>query len=228
MDPITIAIIVGLGLVAAFALSRKGGGAASPPLPVSVTLDGDSILYGPTLAHNIAARLREWRPQWTVDDRGVYGLKLWQLIAGYTEPFPGAGPELFPRGPQPPYAQVQRNTRIVVLEAGGNDALEMRTVAEYEADLREAIRIVQAEGRTAVLTGIVDLPVADIFTPPIKARRDELNAVTLRVAAELGLQHAGWGEDYQGPQDVFDNVHRTQAASDRLAALLVAAIERAA
>nr|WP_235492165.1 hypothetical protein [Paracidovorax avenae] len=103
----------------------------------------------------------------------------------------------------------------------------MRTPAQYEVDLREAIRIVQAEGRTPVLAGIVNLPVADLFTPERVARRAELNAVTLALAEELGLQHAGWGEDYRGPGDVIDNVHRTQAASDRLAALLAAAIERA-
>ena len=57
----------------------------------------------------------------------------------------------------------------------------------------------------------------------------EFNAVTLRLAAELGLQHAGWREDYRGPGDVIsDQIHRTQEASDRLAALVVAAIERAA
>ena len=36
----------------------------------------------------------------------------------------------------------------------------------------------------------------------------------------------GWGEDYQGESDTHDLIHRTQAASDRLAALLVAAIEK--
>lgn len=219
--------LVLLAAVVALAASRKRS-KPTPPQPMTVILDGDSIVYGPTLAANIAARLREWRPAWSVDDRGVYGLKLWQLLQGYTEPYAGAGPELFPRGPQPLYAQVPRSSRIVVIEQGGNDALEMRTVAEYEADLREAIRIVQSEGRTAVLTGIVDLPVADIFTAPIKAHLDELDQVTLRVAAELGLQHAGWHADYRGPQDVIDNVHRTQEASDRLAVLLMAAIERAA
>ncbi|WCM86640.1 hypothetical protein [Acidovorax sp. NCPPB 3576] len=53
-----------------------------------------------------------------------------------------------------------------------------------------------------------------------------LNAITLSVAHDLGLQHAGWGEDYRGPEDLIDSVHRSQAASDRLAVLLVAAIDR--
>lgn len=224
MDPIIVLAVMAVAV--SFYLTRRKK-MAKPSRPVTVTLDGDSIIYGPTLQHNIAARLAEWQPTWYLDDRGVYGLKLWQLVAGYEEPFEGADPSLYPRGPQPPYDQVSRSHRIVVIEPGGNDALEMRTPAEYEADLRAAVGIIRKEGRTPILTGIVDLPVGDFFTAPIKARRDQLNAVTLVVADEMEVEHAGWGEDYQGPQDVFDSVHRTQEASDRLAVLLMQAIERA-
>lgn len=217
-------LIFGAAAAAVFLLTRK----KPRPKTITVEVDGDSIVWGPTLAANICTRLREWRPSWTVDDRGVYGLKLWQLIVGYQEPYPGCPPDQFPRGPQPPFVDVERSSHFIVLELGGNDALEMRTPAEFEADLRSAISTVQAEGRVPVLTGIVGIPVGDIFTPPILVRLAELNAITHQVAEELGLQHACWGEDYRGPQDTFDGVHRTQEASDRLAVLLMQALERAA
>lgn len=63
------------------------------------------------------------------------------------------------------------------------------------------------------------------ITPEVKMRRDVLNEITLRLAEEYGIKHTGWGEDYQGSQDVTDGIHRTQEASDRLAALLVKTIK---
>lgn len=203
-----------------------GGGGHSSSEPLTIEIYGDSIVRGPGLSAPLPAALRVLRPGWVIDDRSASGLVLADLVAGYSEPWPGAPPDAYPRGPQPPFAKVSRSARVVVLAAGLNDALEMRTPAQYEADLREAIRIVRAENRTPVLAGIVGLPVAELFTSERVARQAELNAVTFALAAEQGLQHAGWGEDYLGPVDVIDNVHRTQAASDRLAALLVAAIER--
>lgn len=225
MEPITIAIIAAVGL-AAWALSRRKK--PSPAEPIGVTLDGDSILYGPELERNVAATMRSLRPAWTVDDRGVGGLLLRSLIAGYQEPYPGAPPEVFPRGPQPPYAQVQRSTHFVVVEPGGNDAWALLGADEFEANMRSAINTLQAEGRVPILTGIVDFTVSDAWSQEFKDRRDEYNAITHRLATEYGLQNAGWGEDYQGPQDTIDGLHRTQEASDRLAAQLVQAVERAA
>ncbi|ABM32931.1 SGNH/GDSL hydrolase family protein [Paracidovorax citrulli] len=217
--PAVFAMVLGL-------LVGCGGGGGGGSTPLSIEIFGDSIARGPGISTPMPATLRALRPAWAIDDRSASGLVLADLIAGYSAPWPGAPADAYPRGPQPPFAQVSRSARVVVLAAGLNDALEMRTPAQYGADLREAIRIVRAEGRLPVLAGIVDLPVADLFTPERVARRAELNAVTLALAAELGLQHAGWGEDYRGPVDVIDNVHRTQAASDRLAVLLAAAIER--
>nr|WP_232521767.1 GDSL-type esterase/lipase family protein [Paracidovorax citrulli] len=137
----------------------------------------------------------------------------------------GSGGRLSPRAA----AALQRRPsqgQIIVLGLGLNDALEMRSVDQFEADLRDALRIIHSEWRTPVLTGIVDVPVADLFTPERVRRRHELNQVTLRVAEQMGVSHARWGEDYRGVGDVIDNIHRTQVASDRLAALLVEAIER--
>lgn len=223
-----VIFLVFFGLLAA--CGGGGGGVhgeTSKAKAIPVQIDGDSLSFRAMLAHSVPSRLQEWRPSWTVTDRGVSGLTLKNLVSGYTEPFTGAPTSEFPRGPQQPYSTNPKSGRIVVLALGVNDALEMRSVADFDADLRLAIRILHAEMRTPVLTGLVDMPVSDVFHQDRKTRRDELNQVTLRVAVELGLQHAGWGEDYRGPHDIFDSVHRTQEASDRLAVLLMQAIERA-
>ncbi|SFE09967.1 GDSL-type esterase/lipase family protein [Paracidovorax konjaci] len=225
--PVLFASVL-LALAACGGGGGGGDGDEAGAKPVSVDLFGDSIMRGPGIATPLSAALRTLRPGWTVEDHSANGLVLADMIAGYAEPWPGAPADAYPLGPQPPFADVRRSACVVVLAAGLNDALEMRTPEQFGTDLREAIRIVQAEGRTPVLTGLVDLPAADFFTAERVQRRRELDAVTLAIAGELNLQHAGWGQDYQGPQDVFDNVHRTQAASDRLAARLASAIERAA
>ncbi|MDA8455178.1 GDSL-type esterase/lipase family protein [Acidovorax sp. GBBC 3334] len=193
---------------------------------MSIETFGDSILRGPGIAMPIPETMMSLRPGWAVEDRSAVGLLMQDLLLGYTEPYPGAPADAFPLGPQPPFNAVRRDAEIIVLGLGLNDALEMRSPADFEANLRDALRIIHSEWRTPILTGIVDVPVADLFTAERVQRRRELNSVTLAVAADLRVEHAGWGEDYRGVEDVIDNVHRTQAASDRLAALLVAAIER--
>lgn len=200
-----------LALFAAIVLGAMlscGGGSDHTEATISIEIYGDSAMSAPGIATPPPAAIRVLRPSWVVNNHALGGSTLRQTLQGF--------------------AGLPRTGRYVILEHGGNDALELRSPAEFEADLREVIRIVRAEGRVPVLTGIVDLPGDPaFFTAPVRVRMGELNAVTLVVAAELGLQHAGWREDYRGPVDViFDQIHRTQEASDRLAALVVAAIER--
>lgn len=204
-------LLAGFFMSVALTLAACGGGGGDAPAPAQIVVEiyGDSIMSAPGIATPPPAAIRVLRPAWVVNNHALAGSTLQQTLQGF--------------------ASQPRTGRYVVLEHGGNDALILRTPAEFEADLREAIRIVRAEGRVPVLTGIVDLPGDPVFfTTPVRARMAELNAVTLVVAAELGLQHAGWREDYRGPGDVIsDQIHRTQEASDRLAALVVAAVERA-
>lgn len=209
-------------------LACGGGGGDDSPAPVSVEVYGDSILVGPTLERNVAAQMRALRPGWAVLDVSASGSGLQLVLHGYTEPYPGAPPDAYPAGPQPPLAERAKVGRYQVIAVGGNDALVGNSADGFEAGLREAVQIIRAEGRVPVFTGIVNAPPGEAFTPAVLRRRDELNAITLRLAAELGISHAAWGEDYLGEQDVIaDRIHRTQEASDRLAALLIEAIERA-
>lgn len=202
------------------------GGGGSGNEPVTVEIYGDSITFGPAIDRNVAAQVRQLRPGWAVEDHSAVGLNLAELVVGYAEPYPGAPASEYPKGPQPAFDKVQRSARFVVIAAGGNDALAQRTPEQFESDLRSVIDTLVREGRVPVLTGIVGVPPSDYFTPAALARRDVLDAITARLASTYGVRHAHWGEDYLGEADTHDLIHRTQAASDRLAALLVAAIER--
>ncbi|WP_026431072.1 GDSL-type esterase/lipase family protein [Paracidovorax oryzae] len=193
---------------------------------MSIEIFGDSLMRGPGISMAVPRTMMSLRPGWVVEDRSAIGLLMQDLVLGYKEPYPGAPADAYPLGPQPAFNAIRRRGQIIVIGLGLNDALEMRSVEQYETDLRDVLRVVHSEWRTPILTGIVDVPVADLFTPERVQRRNELNQVTHRVAEQLGVSHAGWGEDYRGVGDVIDNIHRTQAASDRLAALLVNAIER--
>lgn len=185
------------------ALSACGGGSNKPPPTVEIY--GDSIFTAPGISTPPAQQMRNIRPTWQIANRSVTGQSLFRIVTGMTP------------GPN-----------FVVLELGGNDALYLRTQEQYRADLVLAIEKVRAAGGVPILTGIVGLPIGDIYTSEVISRRDELNGITHAITQEYGLQHAGWGEDYRGEIDViFDRIHRTQEASDRLAALLIEAIERA-
>lgn len=194
------------GFFMAVALLGCGGGGGGDAPPVSIEIRGDSILTAPGIERSPASYIKAARPDWVVDDRSVSGLALFQAT---------------PITPGP--------SSIVVIELGANDALYPRTPEMFEADMRAAIHSVIGAGKRPVLTGLVNMPVGlDFFTAEALAKRDAFNAITLRLAAEYGLAHAGWGEDYRGEQDVIhDRIHRTQEASDRLAALLIQEIERA-
>lgn len=213
------------GFFMAVALLGCGGGGSGSE-PVTVEIYGDSITFGPAIERNVAAQIKALRPGWTIDDRSAVGLDLRELVTGYAEPFAGAPKSDYPKGAQPAFDKVQRSARFVVIELGGNDALSERPPEQFEADLRSVIDVLIREGRVPVLTGIVGVPPSAYFTPAAMARRDVLNAITHKVAQAYGLQHAGWGEDYRGEADTHDLIHRTQAASDRLAALLVSVIEK--
>lgn len=200
-------VVMALPLLTLAGCGGGGGGErgeddATPdtrPAPVTVDLYSDSI--GAGFAVHVAPRDRmvQMRPDWRITDHAVNGLKLAELA--------------------PVFASIQRTAQFIPLALGINDALQGEP--DFDFNLRFLIESVRAEGRTPVMTGLAGLP----HPPPLMGF---YNAVTYQLAKEYGLQHAGWDEDYR-PGDVSaDGIHRTQEASDRLAALLVAAIERAA
>lgn len=214
------------GFFSSVLLLGCGGGSSNPP--PSVEIYGDSIPFGPGIQSNIAAQIRILRPEWIVIDVSASGADLRDVLDGYAEPYANAPREAYPAGPQPALSKRVKAGQYQVIAVGGNDALGMSTQEDFESRLREVVRVIRSEGRIPIITGIVNAPPSEAFNLAVLARRDELNGITHAIAKEYGLQHAGWGEDYRGEVDtIADRIHRTQEASDRLAALLIEAIERA-
>lgn len=208
-------------LVLMAALGGCGGGgtdSVSPPAaaataPCTLELNGDSILDSPGIIRP-AARLAAQRPLWQIEDDSLSGLSLRELIAGNDH------------REVEPYAAKQHSAEFVVVENGGIDALEERSTIEFEADLRLIIDRVRGRGALPILTGIVAVPVGELFTAPRVQRRAELNAIVSLVAQQEALPYAGWDTaEFAGVGETIDTIHRTQPASDRLVAKLVATLD---
>lgn len=216
-------------LLAAAMLAGCGGGADSSPV-CSVEINADSILSGEGLPERPAVTLQRMRPAWVIDDRAVGGLSLSALWAGYAEPYRDAPTSVYPRGPQRPFGEVARASQVVVVEVGGNDALALPPLADFERDLRSIVRTIQAEGRVPVLTGIVQIApdAGSLFGPSEHAHSLLLNAVTRKVANDLGLVHAGIDLDPVRYEDTFDGIHRSPSAIPKLLERLTSAVELAA
>ncbi|WP_353619022.1 SGNH/GDSL hydrolase family protein [Paracidovorax cattleyae] len=175
--------------------------------PLTVELDGDSLLHGYGVPVTPVQRIQAARPRWRLDDRTANGLRMETAI------------QTFPSEPH--------TARIIVIALGANDAFGMVPAATYRADLEKAVSVVCAAGARPVFTGLARMP-ADRFPAEWIANWEALNAVMHDIAQREGIEHAGWDADYRGEQDLQpDFVHRSQEASDRFAELLVAAIERA-
>lgn len=205
-----------------------GGGGASAPEACTVEINADSILSGEGLAERPALTLARMRPEWKIDDRAVGGLFLAALWAGYAEPYASAPPAVFPRGPQKPFNQVSRSSHVVVIEVGGNDALALPELADFERDLRAIVNTIQAEGRVPVLTGVVQIAPGGFFGPAEHGHSLALNAVTRLVADHMGLVHAGFDVEPFDAADTFDGIHRRPLAAARLLDRLAQAVEKAA
>ena len=190
-----------LAMASAVVLVACGGGGGGEPPAQQLVVDvyGDSIMAGYGVRVSPVARIREVRPGLQLVDHSAPGTPLKALMPGF--------------------ATAPRAGRVVVIGNGFVDAFQ--GLDGYALDLRSAVLQILSERRVPVLTGIVGTP----RQPPLAA---PYNAITHAIAAEFGLQHAGWGEAYREGDAAADGIHRTQQASDRLAVLLAAAIERAA
>ena len=218
-------LLAGFFMAVAFVLASCGGGGDDAPKPLKVAIYGDSIPFGYDLPVGLVQRMEEMRPAWAIQKRYAGSLRLQQLVDGYREPFDNAPAWTFPAGPQRPFVEETRAEEVSVVQTLVNDTFH--DASNCEAHMRLVIATLLKEGRTPVLTGIVGMEL-DTFPPHVAPQWRACNSMTHALAAEYGLQHAGWDLDYRGPQDLKpDRVHRTQEGSDRLAALLVQAIERA-
>ena len=186
--------------------------------PISVDLCGDSVMRGVLVVLSPIDYIKQNRTAWTVTDHAAGGLTTRDLLGGYAIPDAGLPTEYWPNGPQPAFELITRAHKVVVLQTGFNDAF--RNVPNFDTNMRKLVDIVLREDRIPVLTGVFNINNA-------VAGRAANNAATLQIAADYGLQHAGWNEDFFSTDVGTDAIHMTQAASNRHAVALIAAIERA-
>lgn len=208
-----VAVLAALGACGGGGTDSVSPQSAAATAPCTLELNGDSILDSPGIVRP-AIRLAAARPLWQIEDDSLGGLPLRELIAGN------------PSRHVEPYAAKQHSAEFVVIENGGADALQERSTIDYEADLRWTIDHVRGRGAVPILTGIVVIPVGELFTAPRVQRRAELNAIVRMVAQQEALPYAGWDTaEFAGLSETIDTVHRTQPASDRLVAKLVATLD---
>jgi len=195
------------------ALLLSCGGTGYKP---SVELNGDSIMHGQGLEVKPSVYLQELLPDFIIEDKSQVGLTLDSLVKGYSTPWlNGPVPRL---GVQPEFNSIKRTADIVVISLGGNDAYSSLSPDVFRTELIEVIQRIKDEGRTPVLTGIVQLtPSASGFDSLTVHRAIELNSIINEVAKDTNVVSANWDTaEYNGLQDTLDGIHRTQEASDIL------------
>ncbi|VTU34264.1 SGNH/GDSL hydrolase family protein [Variovorax sp. RA8] len=173
-----------------------------PPPICSVTLYGDSILHGGTVAGQLletpAAAIQRMRPMYRLVDRSRNGDSVLLRL--------------------PSFLADQIDTRFVVIEHGMNDA---GNGFDYREPLRSMVQRVKALKATPVVTGLSHVRGAPAW-------RDTYDALARQVATEEGAIFADWGAAPYSDADMADDVHPAQAYSTRLVDKLVRALDAAA
>ena len=196
--------------------------------PLSVELNGDSILFGWACESTPAMQMRAERPKWTITDRNACGLRMADFMVGYQESFPGAPSDMFPAGPQQAFKEAPHASQVMVIGLGLNDSYGLLSADDYRQQLLATLAVIRDAGAVPVFTGLMQIP-HGYYGPAQDANLDEFHRVMRDVAMEEGVIHAGWDDEYEGEGDLQpDHIHRAQAATDRLTARLIAAIDEAA
>ena len=222
-DPIGIIVLIIVGVIIYKVYARKQELDEEPP---SITMIGDSIVAGFGLEQDMTMYLQEKRPRWLVIDRGVIGLSIKSLANGYKEPFKDAPPEYYPLGSQPPFSDVKITTKYVLVQLGGNDAIELLDPLLYKAYLDDVVGHIIAQGAIPIYTGIVDFtPTGGVITQKAKEHRAVLNDVMLRHSLKHKAIFLDWGNLTNNNEDTIDGIHRTQEANNYLARTIIEAIE---
>jgi len=117
---------------------------------------------------------------------------------------------------------------VIVLGLGLNDSYGYLSPEAYRQQLLDALVVIRSGGAVPVFTGLVPIP-SGYYDPVQDANLLAFQQVMREVADAQCVIHAGWDQEYQGEGDLQDDhIHRSQGATDRLAARLIAAIDRAA
>ena len=196
-------------------------------LPCTIEFNGDSIMSALSLKESIPESFAKLRPAYKVDDRGIGGLTLNSLLNGYSEVWVG-GP-LGKNGVQKPFEKELHTSQYVVIELGGNDAYGDYSEQQFESQLRTILMTIQNQGRTAIVTDIIQVEAADVFTDKVVNKIAAFRAITKKVASELNVVNMRWDTvEYNGLQDTVDGIHRTAEASLRLVVRTVEVMDQIA
>lgn len=212
-----------------------GGGSDATPIPtlrnqtssspLTIELNGDSLMFGLEINKNIGKYLKETNPQWVIDDRGVAGLTMKDLNSGYTTPFPNASSVFYPRGAQLNFKTVQRTSNIVVIALGGNDAYSGFSTNDYELNLKAIVDVLISEKRTPILVGIPPMK-SSLFSNKVNEVIQANNAIMHTLAIEKSIIFVEWDKTEFIENETIDGIHRNQIGSDKLAFLIAQAIKK--
>ena len=206
-------------------LASCGGGSSynTPNVICSVEINADSICSATGISETCAQMITDVHPTWVITDRAVGGLALFSLVDGYSTACADCGLAKF--GTQLPFSQIIHTSKIVSIELGGDDAFDYAyngngNATLYESELRGVISNIQAQGKIALLTGILPFEASsstyypgDPFDQATVNLAAQFNIIQHKVATDTGSLDAHWDSVPFNPlTDTIDGIHRTAPA----------------
>lgn len=201
------AIFMRFILFLAALLTACGGGGAGEPVQPVITMYGDSLTSGPSLAEKPAARLNELLGgRYSVQARAVAGATISQSLDAHPN-----GAIVWQWLPFTEQLR-QDHPSIILLRWGGSDAVAATDPQSFRASLTQATRQAKAAG-TVYLIGVISTA---LFVEA-SAITDRINQ---EVAAAEGVTYINLRDlPFNAAQDILPgDVHPTQGYSDRIMA----------
>lgn len=183
----------------------------------SVELNGDSVLFGYItndttwrLESTPAQRLRDKGYQ--IEDKTAGGLRTYDLVRGYLQPFPEAWSALYPSGAQPAFWNLPHDSRIIVIQTGINDFKDPFNPARVYQDYSYMVDYIRGLGKIPVITGVtqVDKTVVGI---EVSDKIDKIRE-TIKLVVKNKFVHYASFENV--PVKWTDGYHLTQESSDEM------------
>lgn len=206
-------------LAALMALAACGGAAQELNYPqgmqnCTVELNGDSVMLG-YVTNGTTWRLNTTPKQWLqskgyqVVDKAAGGLRTYDLVRGYTKPWPDAWPEVYPNGAQNAFWLMPHDSRIIVLETGINDFKEPYNPTQVYQDYTWLVQYIRSQGKIPVITGIIQMhPSMDSVS---YSRIATIRQVVKQVAIDQNVHYASWDTV---PVAWTDGIHLNQDSSN--------------
>lgn len=181
----------------------------------TVELNGDSVMFGYVTNYS-TWRLATTPAQWlqskgfTVVDKSAGGLRTYDLVRGYTMPWPEAWPELYPNGPQLAFWNQSHDSRIIVLQTGINDFKPPYNPSQVYVDYAWMVDHVRALGKIPVITGMTQTAVEPLGQDAYN-KLAVIRQTIKQVAIDKGVHYASWDAV---PVAWTDGIHLNQDSSN--------------